>query len=311
MPPEPLRRRRQIAALRSLPGWLALGVAFAVLFVPLPGRFQAPWIGCLLDLGHVPLFAAVAWSVRQATGWRPMAAAAAALGLALAIEPLQTLVSRSASWGDVFRGACGVAIFVGWNFAGRLSPRRRRHAARFACIAGGVAPAIMLQWPLLYDSVEAWREFPVLADFSSPWETSRWAILGPQLSWERDADGKGVGVLRRNATDRPHSAIVLFPIRRDWSAWKTLVVDFTVEAGSLPIMLSVRDGRRVHPPQRRFDFHDVYNIGRHRVSIDLAELAHGSGTVASINVAAVQSFHLVVGGQGAGRVLRLHRVWLE
>jgi hypothetical protein len=44
--------------------WIYVVIAAALLvslFVPLPGRFRATWIGALQDLAHVPLFAAVTW----------------------------------------------------------------------------------------------------------------------------------------------------------------------------------------------------------------------------------------------------------
>jgi hypothetical protein len=102
-----------------------------------------------------------------------------------------------------------------------------------------------------------------------------------------------------------------FPILRDWSHYNTLHVAFTVEGDPLSITFSVRDGRRVEPPLRRFDLGNIYPSGPQLVTIDLGQLARGSATVAPINVKAVQSLHIIVDSGNAARPLRLERVWLD
>ena len=179
------------------------------------------------------------------------------------------------------------------------------------CLVIGAALPLAGTWPALADAITSWREFPLLADFSSPWENRRWFVEGCRLSCETGAKGEGVGILQCESGGQPHPSIILFPIRRDWSTWRSLQVDFTVAGGPLPITLSLRDGRRVAPPRRRFDQHDVYQDGRHRVGIDLAEVARGSDLVAPVDVGAVQSFHFIMDVDGVGRLVRLHRIWLE
>jgi hypothetical protein len=43
----------------------------------------------------------------------------------------------------------------------------------------------------------------------------------------------------------------------------------------------------------------------------LEEIARGSSEVAPIDLGAVESFHFIVEPEGVGRVVRLHRIWLE
>ena len=290
---------------------IVLAALVAALFVPVPGRLAPPWIGSLEDLAHAPLFAVVAWALRRLMGGRTVLAAVMALSLAAVVEPLQSYVGRSQSMDDFVHGACGIAIFLGWTLAARIATTWRRRAVRLACLAIGAALPLADAWPTLADGWASWREFPVLADFSSPWEDRRWSVQDCRLSCEPGPRAEGDGVLQCEAGGPPHPSITLFPIRRDWSPLSSLQVEFTVEGGPLPMTLSVRDGRRVTPPQRRFDRREVYQDGRHRVGVDLHELARGAGEVAPVDVGAVQSFHLIIDADGVGRVVRLHRIWLE
>jgi hypothetical protein len=104
----------------------------------------------------------------------------------------------------------------------------------------------------------------------------------------------------------------MFPAIHDWSGYDALHVDFSVTGAPLPLVLSVRDGRRVDPPLERFDMYDVYAKGRHDVAIDLKRIARGSASTAPVDTSRVESFHIFVDDpQGRPRALRLHRVWLE
>ena len=104
--------------------------------------------------------------------------------------------------------------------------------------------------------------------------------------------------------------MTLFPIQRDWSAYRWLHIEFTVSGRPLPVTFSVRDGRRAVPPKQRFDQYAVYSSGRHRATIDMRQIARGSAEVAPVDVAAVQSFHIIV-GRAVSEPVRLHRIWLE
>jgi hypothetical protein len=305
-PPSPLADARgSVAATAAV--MLALA---ATLFMPLPGWRRAPWIGCFEDLVHVPMFAAFAWLLRRLTGRGPLTAAALALALAVVVEPLQGLVGRSSTFDDVVRGACGIAMYLGWSFAAEMPSRGRRWATRVAATLIGFSPLAPM-WPTLWDAWQSWRQFPVLADFSSEWQTRRWWTRDGALDCRRDASGQGVGVL--TAAPEPDRAptMVLFPTMHDWSPYRRLHVEFTVEGEPLPIIIAVRDGVRVQPPLVRFDLVDEYDAGRHDATMDLGALARGGGNVAPLDVSSVQSFHIVLETGGEPRVLRLHKIWLE
>jgi hypothetical protein len=299
------------AKLSRLLASLAIVALLGGLFIPIPGRFSAPWAAALEDLTHVPLIAALAWLLRRVATIGVTVAAGISLGAAIVVEPLQTIVERSASLRDALLGASGIFIFLGWQMSMTLPTAWGRIVARLASVAIGVAWPLGAAWPNFSDAATAWSSFPTLADFSSPRQSRRWTMEGCRLSCEHDDQGNSVGVLTCEPVGGQRSSMTLFPVRRNWSRRHLLRVDFTVETAPLLITFSVRDGRRVASPRRRFDLNDVYLRGRHVVEIDLDQIARGSVAIALVNVTAVQSFHVIVNGESPLRVVRLHRIWLE
>jgi hypothetical protein len=132
-----------------------------------------------------------------------------------------------------------------------------------------------------------------------------------RLTCEPTDRATGVGVMQAEPTGGATPSITLFPVFCDWSRFGSLQLVFTVEGDPLPVTISVRDGRRVKPPQRRFDLRELYPPGSHTVRLDLKELSQGTVSVAGIDVSAVQSLHVILEPDGRRRVVRLHRVWLE
>ena len=205
MPAKPGSWGRQFA-------FIALGVLLAALFVPTPGRFTAPWMRTSQDFVHVPLFATVAWTLRRVTSNRTILAAIIALAIAVGAELLQSFVGRSASLADIARGACGIAIFVGWNFAEQFSAGWRRRITKLTCLTIGAVLPLACAWPTLSDAMESWWEFPLLADFSSPWENRRWLAEGCRLNCKRARTAKALAFCNAKLVGRqvPRSSSFLF-----------------------------------------------------------------------------------------------------
>jgi hypothetical protein len=92
---------------------LAVLLTGVLLLMPLPRHWQGGgWRNTLLDLGHVPLFAALTLALRGALGgqwYRPVLVSVAVAGLA---EILQAGTSRSPSFPDFLHGSLG-ALAVG------------------------------------------------------------------------------------------------------------------------------------------------------------------------------------------------------
>jgi hypothetical protein len=260
---------------------LLLGSAAIVLLWPLGNDYRARWYGEATDAAHVLLFALLTWAI-AVYGWsgQRFKAALLAAGVAITAEAVQPLIGRSASWRDLAYGMLGIAIALVW-----LSPGSRWLRA-LAILALALWPAIQTG-PLLVDALWAWRSFPVLSRFDSPFEARRWYFQQARLV----SAESGRAVLELDASENGSGAI-LFPVVRDWSDYKTLEIDFSFEGPPMTFLISVRDGKKLPPELPRYDLWRRYEPGEQRVRIDLDELARG-GAFPPIELHRVQSLHLV------------------
>jgi hypothetical protein len=137
------------------------------------------------------------------------------------------------------------------------------------------------------DALNAWRSFPVLADFQSPFDDRRWLFSEAEL--QRAPEG---ALLKLSAQKRSGSGIVLLPAVRDWTDYERLEIDFSFEGEPLLFLISVRDGKKLPPELPRYDLWRRYKPGTHHVRIELSELARG-GNFPPIELDRVQSLHLI------------------
>src|SRR5579864_1847351 len=101
--------RRKLSSLLAV---LLLGLAVAGLLLPLPNHYRSPWVGKLLDLGHVPLFILVTvcfWLLAGRSIWPAFCLASI---LAITAEFAQGLTGRSGDILDVMRGMLGALVAV-------------------------------------------------------------------------------------------------------------------------------------------------------------------------------------------------------
>ena len=292
--------------------WCLVGAALGVLAVPLPDHYRAPWIAKLLDMGHLPLTGLLTLGLWWFSGWKIGWAFLVAASLTAAAELAQPLFGRSASLGDAARSVLGGLVVVA-----ALSRLPGRTFAQRAMLRTTLVISL-LTWPMidagpvLLDAQRAYRSFPMLAEFRGRSETRRWYMGRCQLRQVRlkSLDEAWAGRLTVEADGTNDADVILFPVVGDWSGYRHLHCEFSLTDEPATILLSVRDGRRVAPPQERFDLRQHYNIGNHQVTIDLEALARGD-EYAPIDLTRVQSFHFVVQNMRASQSVLIHRVYLK
>ena len=242
-------------------------------------------------------------------GW----ACGVSVALAAAGEWGQSLVGRTASLADLARGVLGgvaAAVVLRCVLVRPVHPEK--------VVGAGLVVVTVIGWAgyqygaVFLDAFRAYRSFPVLADFRSRGAAERWrtesatvrrvAADGTEPAW--------VGELVFVPNEPNASWIVLLPVVRDWSAYRTLRCELFFRGAPLDLRLSIRDGRKVIRPQRRFDWHAHLAAGRHTVRIDLDAVARG-GEFAPVDLARVQSFHFGLAGLRQPRTVVLERIYLE
>jgi hypothetical protein len=289
--------------------WLgAVAVAGAVviaLLVPLPLSWSAPWRSKLLDLGHVPLFAAGVLATGLAIGRWPLVLAIAVLGGGL-LEVAQAGTGRSGNVGDAIRS--GLGALAGWSVAWcfglpvfgsrRPSPprpddadsatglavdgarhrgwmsRSRRLVAGPLLIAGCCGWPLADAWPRLADAVRAYRSYPDLAPLTHPDEGLRWRVSNArrELIWAPSGGGVAVEFLPGK-----YSTVTLEPPCDDWSSGAALAIDLELVGDEdLDLQLVVADHRKEpYGWKERYNGSRRLAPGRSVWRVALGELAAG------------------------------------
>lgn len=158
-----------------------------------------------------------------------------ALVLGGAIELVQPLVGRSASWGDWFVDGAGALLGGTWALRSGMPGRRT-----LLVLAGTVvAAALAVPAASLVDRALALRAFPVLGDFESPLETLRW-----NRGVRTDERARtGTHALRIELLPGPWSGATLERSFGDWNRARSFAFSVYVPPEDPPLrwVVTVRD----------------------------------------------------------------------
>jgi VanZ family protein len=227
------------------------------------------------DLGHVILFSGLAFAIgRWEVTWTPLRKIVVAVIVAalvgLLVEVLQRLVGREFSLFDVAYDVLGAV--VGMVLASWRQLRVYSRPAVAALVGVVVVLIAVIFGPVAatgWDSLRAYRQFPVLASFDSPLERGRFFAVGGT-----DLD-IGAGRMAVALTTAVYSGFFLDDAPRNWRNHRRLVVDL-INPEAEPLPLSCRNHDREHMASHRFG--DRYNRnlaiapGASRLVIDLDEV---------------------------------------
>jgi hypothetical protein len=291
---------------------LAVAVVALLLLMPLPFAWHGRWQSRLLDLGHVPLFAALTlwlWLVLRGRLLVPVVVSLVVAGLAEIIQPL---FGRTGDLLDFVRGALGTfaaaALVRAWQ-----GPRTIGRVAAYV-----LAALALVAWPLadegpyLLDAWRGYRAFPTLADFGTAGELLRWDCHQAVLERRPDPDRPGgwLGRLDLLPGDNPYPGATLEPILADWTGYRQVCCSFRVDGNALRLVFGVRTASSELGRTTHYQFEKVYAPGEHQACIDLGRAA-GNARPLPLDLARVRYFHVFAYSHDCPATVRLQRVWLE
>jgi hypothetical protein len=293
--------------MRHPAAWLvppvAAVAAAGLLLMPRPARWLGVWHGELLDLGHVPLFAALVFILRFGAGLALGRSVLLVVGFAALAEVVQPWFGRSGGWADFLTGALGALAA-----AAAVRAREARGWARVAYAAAAVAA---VAWPVaeaapyLADTFDGREAFPVLADFSTDREFRRW--VGDQAELTRAGAGLRLDLL---PGPEPYSSGALRPVVPDFRGYRWLYCSFEVVGGPLELVFSVRSSVPGRDGTTHAQAEAEYAGGRHIVRLDLAALA-ARARPAPLDLSDVRYVQLFILRPTEMRTVVVSRVWLE
>lgn len=263
-----------------------IGVPF--FFIGGPGYHASRSYTAAWDLGHIFFFSiATAWfllqfrdklSIISATKLFPILFLSV-LGIGSLLEILQMYAGgRNPDVGDVLRNQLGCLV------AFAICAGRGRYAipvaARWSLRATVVVLLMVSGWPLVravVDEQYARRQFPVLADFETPFERYRWDNV-QRTSEESINVRHGEKAMRVQLSTAKYSGIGLFHFPGNWRGFRTLHCSlFNPLATTLTIHCRIHD---VHHKQHDSEYTDRFNLpiklqpGWNDVVIDLQQVWH-------------------------------------
>ncbi len=214
-----MRKRSLLLCVLALVCLLLLFVGGPTADAPRPYRYG--W-----DLGHLFCFALwtylyLQWAARQ-NFWKQCLTVA---GLALLIggmtEILQLATGREASWNDLGKDLLGSSVGLVLFAPGRFEIGRWQLRSLQLVVVGVLIWSLLPLGKVVVDDLIAWQQFPLLAGFETPFETSRWEG-NSRRRLNRNTVFSGAGSLRvRLNTDR-YSGAFLVEFPRDWSPYRLL-----------------------------------------------------------------------------------------
>lgn len=260
--------------------------------------------GQLWNLGHAGLFFLAGHLVytflpglsRKPIGWQAFVFAAIALAAGGATELLQTLISgRTASFFDVVINLAGMGACVSLKNLGKTGKHLMLHAA-VACL---VALAL---WPLirsLSDEVIAGRQFPVLADFETPFETDRFQSDTAKYQITAQKAFSGTKSLKVGLGTDTYSGIFLTYMPCNWKSFSWFKFH-AYNPQDFPVSLTVRIHDREHETGAGQLYTDRFNksfcLAPQRWSAVIIPLAdvHQAPSNRQMNMSLIQSIGFFV-----------------
>jgi len=237
----------------------------------------------ILNLGHIFAFAGLIFLLlaiserfsKQTVLSQLLLAAGLSLIIGLIIEYLQTFVGRTLSWRDVWMDLVGALCAISF-----FSPvvcdinLKLRSGLRFAVIL----LTFLVTYPSLIifvDEFIARKQFPVLADFTTPFEETRWSATMATIQLEQPeiSTNKTLAVEFRPAK---YSNVTLEHFPADWSKYAVLHMKL-YNPEVIPVRIAIRIHDLVHTQGQqlysdRFTQQLALNSGWNEIQIDLDEV---------------------------------------
>ncbi len=209
--------------------WI-LVLVLPLFFLGGPGYYSPRSVKAAWDLGHVLFFLPFSWLLCSFLQTRHpdmrgaallMRVAMVVLLLGVCIELLQSQIhGRSMSLADIFRNLLGTLL----AFAFFCPAAGTRQHTRFLLQVSIIILSLLACLPLfisLYDEQVARSQFPLLADFETPFELSRFDGQ-ERVSLSTSIHRHGKRSMRIRLTTETYSGVTLFYFPRDWQAYARL-----------------------------------------------------------------------------------------
>jgi len=264
--------------------WLFfLLLLFPWFFIGGPGYEGSRLLKEAWNLGHIMFFAAFALETYRYLAARRLANRTKYIftmllifALATSIEACQSLLSgRVTSIKDIIFGLAGGLVILVWKDSDQQSLNRKIFWRTLG--SSGIAMCMIPLSIVVVDEYRAWRDFPVLSDFESFLDVSRWEAKN-QITRVREPVKNGRFSLKVQLNTNKYSGIALKHFPHNWSGAKAL--EFSVFNPGETVALSYRVHDWKHRGKNQA-YHERFNgkvnltSGWNTIAISMVEIVNG------------------------------------
>ena len=258
--------------------WFFIVISIPLLFIGSQTLIQFRLLPYLWNYGHIALFAAIFWLIFSKSNifagrsiyWTLVTTILPIILVSVAIELIQSINSREFSFLDIIRNCLGATIAIAFH-SNSFSDNRTFSRSKLKYSVVGVL--IIFSYPLLIntaDSINAYRSFPVLSDFESPFELTRWS--GNQLIVV-DLDDNNNHVMGHTFTTDEYSNLTFESFPNNWTGYSKISFRiFNEGTTNHELILRIHDQ---HHRNSNWDYSDRFNqiinlaSGWNNITIDL------------------------------------------
>lgn len=246
-----------------------------------PRAYRLAW-----DLGHLGVF--FVWTIAAliaSTAFAKLSlhkqllvALPAILALGVSVEWMQGILGRSFALSDILNNLLGGGTAIVFASPSRSSITRRGLRAVQAVVL------VLVLWQLsplarvLIDDVIAIQQFPVLSDFETPFEVTRWHSRS-RIEIDRQLSRHGKASLKVPLVTTKYSGAELQHFPSDWRSYEMLRVSiYNASSDPLRLTFSIYDRQHItngQPYSDRFNTTLIFTQGWHDVEIPIREIESG------------------------------------
>lgn len=245
-----------------------------------PRSYKTIW-----DLGHVILFSIISYIVllgwtsqKRTIGFRQIFWIILIVSvLGILIELTQSGTGRSPDVLDVMRNVIGALVAI--SFWAPLSDIIKKHYIKYLRVATIILLICALIPPVIAitDEILAFKQFPVLSDFETPFELDRWSG-GAKRAIDHNYYFHGNSSMKVVLDTSRYSGVTLKYFPKNWTNYKTLLLSiFNPDDEPITITCRIHDRRHAEGEQNYHDrFNQRYTLqkGWDLITIPLEQIKH-------------------------------------
>ena len=249
-----------------------------------PGLRQLRSLEALWNMGHIFLFALIAWTLlkgkrfkTKSFGWQTLHLSLITMIIGITIEFLQyQLSSGNPDLGDLGRNFIGSALPLVFGHLKGLHKQTRffMQLIVLILIAIQIKPVVLMA----LDECRGLIQFPELSDFESTIELSRWSEGGANVSISDQYVIHGKHALKVRFNTDQYSGVSLDYFPSDWSGYKFLRFSvYNPDQQALKLVCRIHDSQHNKNGFKysdRFSQEIRFHPGWNLIQIDLKDVQH-------------------------------------